>query len=47
MVLVACLATVLAACGGSGGGGDGSGTINPADNGSNWDTLTWDQDNWQ
>jgi len=33
------LAAMLTGCGGGGGGA-------PASTGSNWDEMTWDQDNW-
>ena len=36
--------SVLAACGG--GGSDG-GTPQPPTGSSNWDSMVWDQDNWQ
>jgi hypothetical protein len=42
VVLVACLAMVLTACGNGGGGGGNR----SADN-ANWDTLIWDQNQWQ
>ena len=36
---------LITACGGGGGGGDGGGSAPPASS-SDWDTMTWDQDNW-
>jgi hypothetical protein len=44
VVLVACLAMVLAACGDGGGSG---GSNNPAADNANWDTLVWDRNQWQ
>jgi len=39
IVVLAAILALLAGCGGGGGGG-------AAATGSNWDEMTWDQDNW-
>lgn len=45
VVWVACLALALVAC--SGGGNGGGSNANPSAEDANWDTLIWDQNNWQ
>lgn len=42
VVWVAWLVMALTACGGGGGSNPG-----PPANNSNWDTLVWDQNQWQ
>ena len=39
LIFAFALAATLTACGGGGGGGTPPGN-------SNWDSLTWDTDNW-
>ncbi len=43
--LLMAIATLIAGCGGS-GGGDNTPSTPPATGSSNWDTMVWDQDNW-
>lgn len=48
-IVLISLALALGACGGGGGGGtpaSGGGTTS-ATGSSDWDQLTWDQDNWK
>lgn len=44
-----CLVTLtLVSCGGGGGGGGGDEGDNPTTQASGeWDTMNWDEDNWQ
>lgn len=42
VLLLVVLSAFIAGCGGGGGGG--SNPVTPSS--SDWDSMTWDQDNW-
>ena len=47
---ITCLALFLTACGGGGSGGGGNGNNNnnpPQTSSNNWDSLVWDEGEWQ
>ena len=49
IVILILFGIAISACGGGGGGGGGGGdgSSNPPASSDNWDSLVWDQDNWQ